>query len=318
MKEIKFCDLCGNKEFEFLFLGHDRMYNIEGEYSMYRCKKCGLLFINPQPAEKELAHHYPAYNYYSLGDTMPSWKKKLLPTLYKTYYSKKGKSSLKIVFFPVLPLLRFTKILPKGKILDVGCGLGNFLALMKHFGMECYGVEPGKFNEEFAKENNLKIKNCTFSEAYYPDNYFDVITLNHVLEHTRCPTETLNKLNHILKPRGTLIITIPQSDSLAYKMFGRFWVQLDIPRHLFIFQVKTIKAYARKTGFKIEKIRYNSTSFQFLGSLFYLINKYRKKEKFLSDRNFVNNPLLVFLFLPFAYICNFIKMGDQIEMVLKK
>lgn len=320
MKEIEFCDLCGNKEFEFLFSGHDLMYNIKGDYSLYRCTECGLLFINPQPTEKEIAKHYPPHKYYSLGGIMPSWKEKLLYVLYKTFYSKKGNPSLKLVFFPVFPLLRFAEILPGGKILDVGCGVGNFLVLMKYFNMDCHGVEPGKFDEQLAKENNLEIKNCTFLEANYPDNYFDVITLNHVFEHTNCPTETLKKLNRILKPGGTLIIAIPQSDCLAYKIFGQCWVQLDIPRHLFTFQEKTIKEYAKKTGFKIKKIRYNSTSFQFLGSFLYWTNNYRRKEKYLSDRNFVNNPLFLNnpLLLPFAYICNFLKVGDQLEIILKK
>jgi ubiquinone/menaquinone biosynthesis C-methylase UbiE len=315
MKEIEFCDLCSNKEFEFLFSGHDRMYNIKGDYSLYRCTKCGLFFINPQPTEKEIAKHYPPNKYYSLG-IMPSWKKKLLHILYKTFYSNKGNSALKLLFFPVLPMLRFTKILPGRKILDVGCGAGNFLVLMKYFDMDCYGVEPSKFDELFAKKNNLEIKNCNFLEADYQDNYFDIITLNHVFEHSSCPTETLKKINRLLKPEGTLIMTIPQSDCLAYKVFGRYWVQLDVPRHLFMFQEKTIKEYARKTGFKIEKVRYNSTSFQFLGSFFYLKN--RGKERYLSDKNFVKNPLLVFLLTPFAYVCNLLKIGDQIEVILCK
>jgi hypothetical protein len=95
-------------------------------------------------------------------------------------------------------------------------------------------------------------------------------------------------------------------------------VQLDIPRHLFTFSKKTIKEYAKKTGFKIEKIRYNSTPFQFLGSFLYWANNNRKQQKYLSDKNFVGSPLFNFLLLPIAYICNFLKTGDQLEITLKK
>src|SRR3990172_1171689 len=192
MKKTESCDLCGSKELKFMFLGHDRMYNIKGDYSVYKCMKCGLFFINPQPTEKEIAKHYPPLKYYSL-EAMPAYKIKLLLILYKTFYSNKGNSALRLFFFPMFPLLRFTRILPGRKILDVGCGAGNFLVLMKYFNMNCYGVEPSKFDELAAKQNNLEIKNCSFLEADYQENYFDIITLNHVFEHSGCPTETLKK-----------------------------------------------------------------------------------------------------------------------------
>jgi 2-polyprenyl-3-methyl-5-hydroxy-6-metoxy-1,4-benzoquinol methylase len=314
VKKIEFCDLCGGKEFEFLFSGHDWTQNIKGDYSLYRCTECGLFFINPQPTEREIAEHYQSHKYYSFRGTVPAWKK----MFYKTFYSKKANPFLELVFFPLLPLPRSTKIMLGGRFLDVGCGAGSFLALMKYFNMDCHGVEPGKFDEQFAKENNLKIKNCTLLEANFPDNYFDVITLNHVFEHVSNPAETLRELHRILKPGGTLILAVPQSDCIAYKIFGRYWVQLDIPRHLFTFSKKTIKEYAKKTEFKIEKMRYNSTSFQFLGSFLYWANNNRKQQKYLTDKNFVGSPLFNFLLLPIAYICNFLKTGDQLEITLKK
>ena len=279
MKEIEFCDLCGNNKFELLFSSHDRLFNIPGDYSLCRCTKCGLFFINPQPTESEIAKHYPSQKYYSLRATIPSWKR----TYYSTFFSKRGTLFLKLVFSPVFPLIRSTKIVPGGKFLDVGCGSGTFLAIMSCFNMKCYGVEPGEFDEQLAKEYSLDIKNCTVEEANYPDNYFDVITMNHVLEHVRSPTMTLRELNRILKPRGTLILAVPQSNCLAYRLFGRHWVALDIPRHLFTFSKKTMKEYLKRTGLRIDRIRYNSTSFQFQGSLLYMTNIY-------SARAF--NPLL--------------------------
>ena len=316
MNRIESCDLCGSKQFEFLFSGRDRMYNILGDYNLKKCVKCGLIFIDPQPSGAELAEHYPASKYYSLGEKLAPGKTRLVILLYKTFYSGNGSSALKLALFPLYPLVRFTRISTLGRTLDVGCGSGKFSVYMKHFGMDCYGVEPGQFDKRFAKENGLKIKHCSLLEADYPDNYFDVITMNHVFEHSDRPTDMLKKLHEILKPGGTLVIAVPQSSCLAYRLFGRHWVQLDVPRHLFIFQLKTIRAYAEKTGFKIEKIRFNSKSFQFLGSLFYLRNK--GKEKFLSDTNFFENPLLLFLVTPFAYFCNLLRIGDQIEVILRK
>jgi len=316
MKSFDSCDLCGGNEFEFILSGRDRIYNVPGEYNLKKCLKCGLFFIDPQPSKEELAKHYPSSSYYSLRESLPGWKKRLVILLYKTFYSGNGSSMLKFVLFPLFPIVRGTRILPSGKLLDVGCGSGKFLVYMRHFKMDCYGVEPGVFDKRIATEYGLKIENTSLLEADYPDIFFDVITLNYVLEHAASPFVMLKKIHRLLKPDGTAIIAIPQSNCLAFNLFGERWVQLDIPRHLFIFQVKSIGEYARRTDFKIETIRFNSNAFQFLGSLFYLFN--RKREKFLSDQTFYENPLFILLATPFAYFANLFSIGDQFEGVLRK
>jgi 2-polyprenyl-3-methyl-5-hydroxy-6-metoxy-1,4-benzoquinol methylase len=224
-------------------------------------------------------------------------------------FSKRGTLFLKLVFSPVFPLIRSTKIVPGGKFLDVGCGSGTFLAIMSCFNMKCCDVEPGEIDQQLAKEYSLDIKNCTLEEANYPDNYFDVITMNHVLEHVTSPTMTLREINRILKPRGTLILAVPQSNCLAYRLFGRHWVALDIPRHLFTFSKKTIKEYLKRTGLRIERIRYNSTSFQFQGSLLYMTNNHSAR---------AINPICKLLLFPIAYICNLLRIGDAFEITLSK
>ena len=215
--------------------------------------------------------------------------------------------------FPIKTQLRSTKIIPNGKILDVGCGSGDFLLLMKSLGMKCYGIEPGSFNDDFAKYNKLNIKRGSLEEIKFPSNFFDVITLNHVFEHVKSPKEVLKELKRILKPNGDLIIGIPQCDSLAFKIFKENWVQLDTPRHLFIYSPNVLKKYAENTGFKINKMRYNSTPFQFLGSFLYLKNKQLSK-----NIGFVQNKVFISLLMPIVFVLNLLKVGDQMEITLKK
>ena len=316
MKKINQCNLCGNKDFNFLFNEKDKMYNIPGNYPVFKCIKCGLIFINPQPGAKEISKHYPKEDYYSLEKN--SSKSELKNLLQKVYYSKDNKL-LKILLLPIKGFINSTKIVPGGRFLDVGCGSGDFLALMKSFDMDCYGVEPGGYNKEFAKERNLKIFNGSLKDAHYQKNYFDVITMNHVLEHVSNPAETLKELQKIIKPEGTLIICIPQSKCLAYKLFKENWVALDIPRHLFTFSKENIWVYVKKEGFKIKKIRYNSTPLQFIGSFLYWNNRNKKKPVSLNE--FMRNKKLMILFyllaFPLAYICNIFKIGDQIEIILE-
>jgi len=304
MNKIKKCDLCGESKFTFLFEGYDRKHGVPGLFNVYKCDNCGLVFINPQPNQEEITRYYPKDEYYSLQriGTRPKhihWRSKLWKILCG-------------------PASRTMKVVRNGKLLDIGCGSGEFLLKMKSRGMECYGIEPYDFDAEFAKRHSLKIFHGHLSDAEFPDEYFDVITLNHVFEHVHNPSETLQETHRILKTGGSLIIAVPNVSSWAFKLFWNYWVNLDVPRHLFSYSDITLKRYAEKTKFKIVKTRYNSDSLGFSGSLLYLMNRYRKREILLEERNVYMFSFLNIILLPFAYLSNRFKCGDCIEILLTK
>jgi ubiquinone/menaquinone biosynthesis C-methylase UbiE len=220
---------------------------------------------------------------------------------------------------PFKPLMiRTVPVVPKGKFLDVGCGAGNFLVQIKSCGMELYGVEPGDFDKKFAKKQGLNIFHGTLEQAKYPENYFDVITLNHVFEHLHNPKETLRELRRILKPGGTLVIAVPQRKCPDYFIFGKYWQPIDIPRHIIVPTAKNMKSYAKGAGFKLKKMKYTGSPSQFLASLLYWTNNFRKNPIYAADTNFMNNSLLFVLLMPYALLCNFLRIGDQVEVILTK
>jgi len=314
------CNLCGSKENEFCFSNHDRMFpEIKGFYNIYKCKDCGLMFLNPQPSQDKLQKHYPSsYSVLSDSKEIADMRKifSLIETLYN-YFDIKDKSFEwgKVLLFPFKPFLRTTKVIENGNFLDVGCGNGYYLFIMKYLGMNPYGVEPGDFDKQFAEDYNLKIIQGDLFEANFRDNFFDVITLNHVLEHVHNPAETMKELYRILNKGGCLIIGVPITDSFAFKLFGKYWAQTDTPRHLFLFSTDNLKKYAENAGFEVEFIRYNSTpSYQFINSFIYLLERKGK----MHNRNRINNFFLNLLFLPITMILNLIRYGDQCEIVLRK
>jgi len=205
-----------------------------------------------------------------------------------------------------------------GNFLDVGCGSGEFLIIMNLLGMESYGIEPGKYDQKFVTEHNLKISKSTLNEINYPSEFFDVVTLNHVFEHVNNPTETLKEIYRITKKGGTVILSVPQSDSLMYKLFKQYWVNLDTPRHLYIYSPKTLKQYAEKVGFVVKRKIYNSGYIQFIGTYAYFTNKYRTNKIYLSDKSFIYNPFLKILFTPLALIFNLLRIGDVVDFELEK
>jgi 2-polyprenyl-3-methyl-5-hydroxy-6-metoxy-1,4-benzoquinol methylase len=322
-EKLDYCDLCGSRDHEFVFTNNDRMFpDIKGEYKLYECKTCGLSFLN-QPSPEVLEKHYSAgYSVYSDSEGTNHSRKifTLIETLYHYIQLNKDISGfsrvLKFLFSPLSNYFRTVKVIEKGKYLDVGCGIGYFPLVMKYLGMEPHGVEPAAFDQELSKYYSLNILNSTLEDAKYENDYFDVISLNHVLEHVPNPSVTIEELYRILKPGGYLIIAVPLKDSLASKIFGKFWAQLDTPRHLHLFSTEILKQYARKYNFDIMKIRYNSEPrYQIIGSLMYFWESFSGKK---SNRMLVHNLYLNLMLIPFTSMLNLLKLGDQCEIILKK
>jgi len=298
MKILETCDLCGEKEFKFLFKNKDTLHQIDEEYDINQCKNCGLIFINPQPEGIELANHYPS-DYY----TFSAKTSKFIDLLYNIYYFENNPLK-KVALLSLKPLVRTILVVKGGRCLDVGCGSGEFLRHLKRAGMDAYGVEPGAFDEKFVKENNLNVVRGTLIDAKFPSNYFDVITINHVFEHLSNPSETMEELSRILKPNGKLIIGVPQYKTPLFKVLGKKWIQLDTPRHLFVPSADNMKQYAQKAKFSVERVRYNMVP----GSLF----------GFSLNKKSLTRKIAFVAALPFVNILNLLKMGDQIEIILIK
>jgi SAM-dependent methyltransferase len=138
----------------------------------------------------------------------------------------------------------------------------------------------------------------------YKKDFFDIITLNHVLEHTNNPNEVLSKIKEIINKKGILIIGVPNSKSLAYRLFGKNWYQLDIPRHIINYSDYNLKLLLNKNGFKIIRVRYNSRPSQFSVSLRYALN----------IKNKIVENVLGLMFLPLTWVVNLLRIGDQIEV----
>ncbi len=311
---MKPCLVCGSKDKRFLFMGKDRLHGVPGTFRVVKCRKCGLIMLDPQPSLNELAKYYPQ-DYHAHARYNPgSAKERFAIYLYKLFFQKGGNPLLKLVFLPFKHLLRGAKIIPGAKILDVGCGNGAFLYKMQAAGMDAYGVEISARGAKEARRLGLKVKCGTLEGQHYPSAYFDVITLNHVLEHVPDPVKTLKELGRILKPNGTLIIAVPNSRSLARVIFGRYWASLDVPRHLMTHNPRTMRIAAKKAGLRVKKVRFVSFPFQFQASLSYLLHP---KAKIPLDKTWLGKSKLAYwLLFPLVYIVDLLHIGDVIEVTL--
>jgi 2-polyprenyl-3-methyl-5-hydroxy-6-metoxy-1,4-benzoquinol methylase len=307
MKKLSECPVCKSEKINFYFNQIDKNIGIQGIFSSSKCSNCKAIFLNPQPTYKESGKFYPNEEYYSFNKIIKkedSIKTRIKLGLYKIYFSNGKNIFEKILFSPIKFFSRGTILNKEIRLLDIGCGSGQFLYEMKSLGLEVYGIEPGKFDKEENKKYNLNIKQGNIESVKYKKEYFDMITLNHVLEHINNPNETLSCIKRILKEEGVLIIGVPNTNSLAFKIFKKNWYQLDIPRHLINYSESNLKLLLEEDGFKTIKVRYNSRPSQFSVSLMYLI---KVKSKIIKS-------LLDFIFLPLTWAVNLLRMGDQIEI----
>ena len=312
MKITKSCSLCKNANLKLLFYGKDKNFHIPGKFPILECRKCRLIFMGIVPDSKELEKYYPKEYYSYTPIDSKGFKFKMKIFLYNLYFNKKkGDYLSKMLFSPFLPFVRGVIISPGKKLLDIGSGSGQFLYEMKQLEMNGQGLEPGSFDEKSARRYELNIKNTDLLGAKYPKEYFDIITMNHVLEHVPNPAKDIEEIYRILNKKGKFIVAVPNYRSLAFFLFGKNWYQLDVPRHLNDFSDKILVKELKGQGFRIERVRYNSRPTQFSISLLYSMNINPKKHPFLT--NFLN-----LFFLPATYFVNSIRLGDQIEVYCSK
>jgi 2-polyprenyl-3-methyl-5-hydroxy-6-metoxy-1,4-benzoquinol methylase len=219
-------------------------------YELRRCQRCELIVTVPQLSSSELDAFYNC-GYYSDKDG-------------RRFTVAAGQSSFR--FFRFLRALRVRGMLGsvRGKhILDVGCGNGYMLAWLKRWGAEVHGTQLSKSAVRFARKR-LGLSSVflgDISKAGYPDDYFDFISLYHVLEHVEDPLEQLRECRRVLKTRGWLSVEVPNAGGLSARRLKEYWLAWDVPRHRVHFTLKTLKALAqrsrlstvRSTHFSIEQ-----------------------------------------------------------------
>ena len=236
MPEVVNCALCGGNTTKELFVGHDLLYGIPGEYHVVQCTKCSLVYINPRPARNEIAVFYPA----TYADHTPQAIRSN-GFLNRLVRDRGLQTKRKLV----------QKFAAGGTLLDVGCATGDFLREMsRERKWNLLGVE---LNSEAARcamsAIDAQITCADFDEVSYLPNSLDVVTMWHVLEHMPDPKSALNKIRSALKPVGVLIIAVPLLDSLNARWFGPYWAGYDVPRHLYTYSKSTLAALLTSSGF---------------------------------------------------------------------
>jgi len=280
------------------------MFGFPGDFFVKKCF-CGLVFLDPIPGEDTLKKYYPSTKYYAYTTNKgEGFFTKLREYLIKNYYSKNLVSkiiSTLINNVPAIPSWR-----SDGKILDVGCGSGETLVLLKKIGWDVYGLDIDKSALRMAKERG--ISNTTYGTfkniSDFPDNYFDAVRMYHVIEHLDNPVEALKIIHKKLKKNGEIIIGTPNTKSVISRLFGKYWLNLDTPRHVILFNPDILKKILIQEKYIVNEVHFCSAG-GILGSVGYFLADLRK-----TKINLLNKTWLVLLFYPIEWFFDKLKVGD--------
>jgi SAM-dependent methyltransferase len=150
---------------------------------------------------------------------------------------------------------KIQRFVPNGRILDIGCGRGITLSLLREGGWETFGTE---ISETAASHARTLLGDSVFVgdllAAPWPESSFDVVSIWHVLEHLPDPSAVLGKCRELLRPGGVLVVAVPNFESLQARLTGRHWFHLDVPRHYWHFGTGVLRGLLEKEGFVLEDL----------------------------------------------------------------
>ena len=196
-----------------------------------------MLITYPQPSLDKLPSYYESIDYISHTDG----NKSLFEKMYQFVKSIALKNKLKLI----------NSQSPKGGILDIGAGVGDFLSVCKNDGWQTIGIEPSDKAKNIAKSKGVSfVENLSELE----NHSFDIITMWHVLEHVPNLEEQITELKRLIKPDGTIIIAVPNFKSFDAKHYGQFWAAFDVPIHLWHFSKTAIQKLFAKEKLELIKV----------------------------------------------------------------
>lgn len=324
------CEICGNREEKRIIRAREMMFGYRDHFDYAECSGCRCLMLINVPGD--IARYYPE-RYYSF-QPLPDLKKEKSDSLAvrylryaRTAYLLSGRNFagwLAAKINPPQPLLatyldwfKNYSVQLGSKILDIGCSRGRLLQELAWYGFkDLIGIDPF-IQSDITYDIGVRIFKKKLRDM---SGQFDVVMLNHSFEHMPQPQSVLESIAGILADKGFLLIRVPTVSSYAWKHYQQDWVQLDAPRHLFLYSLEGIEKLAQETGFIVKNIEYDSTEFQFLGSQQYIkdISLFDERSFYLNPEKSIFSKNDIQAFRAEASRLNKEKQGDQISVHLVK
>lgn len=275
------CPLGCIKDDKIILTGRDLIHDLPGEFTVVKCRTCGLIRTNPRPTPETIGFYYPDNYGPYLGTRIQQPEAESGWTLKIKDITKR---TLKWLF-------RFnTNLLPPltpGSLLEVGCASGAFMHQMATQGWQVEGIEFSPKAAQATVELGYPVHIGSLETASLPSKSFDLIAGFMVLEHLHNPILGLRKMHDWVKPGAWLVLSVPNCSSLEFLLFKKRWQGLHLPNHLYHYTPYTLSAILKNSGWKIEKIFHQRTLLNLIVSTGYLL---RDKGFTKIGKIFINSP----------------------------
>jgi 2-polyprenyl-3-methyl-5-hydroxy-6-metoxy-1,4-benzoquinol methylase len=243
----------------------DRLHGLPGEYTYVRCS-CGLVFQNPRVVTEDLPLLYPAAEY-APHQATDEWDAPHVPQWLESMPGL-GRFVRETTWVVAAGQRVAERLAARARWLDVGCGNGSYLAyLRERFDLDLVGVDFAPAAVHAARRAGLTVHEGTVQDLPAKDGAYDVVSMWWTLEHLPDPKAEIRRARDLLKPGGSLLVSVPNVASLNARVFGRRWHHLDAPRHLTLWTPSTLRRLIQEHGFDLRRISFDRAPWGMTGSL---------------------------------------------------
>ncbi|QJC55776.1 Ubiquinone biosynthesis O-methyltransferase [Polaromonas vacuolata] len=272
LERVPVCPVCGSIAREVLHQGliDNVFYCAPGKWTSWRCSDCQCSYLDPRPSQASI--HLAYGTYYTHQKVPPSkapyatlaslrkFRRSLVNGYTNWRFSTREVPANRLgvlAFLAAWPLKqridREYRHLPRlpndGTLLDVGCGNGGFMQIANACGWDVVGVDPDPKAVINGRCLGLIVLEGGIESFEGQESMFDVITLNHVIEHVHDPVSVLKACYRLLKPAGRLWLETPNIDSMGHSRYLKNWRGIESPRHLVLFNRQSLNRALNNSGF---------------------------------------------------------------------
>jgi 2-polyprenyl-3-methyl-5-hydroxy-6-metoxy-1,4-benzoquinol methylase len=300
------CCVCGSNDAVEIGKGEDyEYYSSSDTFSAMECTSCGLVYLNPRPSVSEFEKIYPS-NYHAFD-----FSKKKFGFVYKVRSRLEARRSLS----------RCRNLPDNARILDVGCGDGFHLSLLREYGKKNWtleGIDLDRRAIKAATQSGLKVHLGSVEEIDLPNENYDLIFMIQTIEHVEKPDAVLRAIHKLLRKGGRLVIVTDNTDSIDFKFFRRHhWGGYHFPRHWNLFNRHSLTKLAENKGFEIEDFTTIVSPVNWVYSIHnWLVD--HKKPKWLINRFTLKSSLSLFVFTALDFLLQKIGKGALLQATLRK
>ncbi|WP_137110701.1 class I SAM-dependent methyltransferase [Rhodobacter sp. SY28-1] len=212
------------------------------------CQSCDVGLMRRAMTPEEVRVSYDMAAYYTHGqthfpDVAPGLADRVLVKL--AWLTDRGR---------MMDAARLQELQPGARrVLDIGCGGGDFVASLAAPGRELFGVDPDPKARDMAAARGVTVEAGTAEvmPSAIGGQTFDLIVMTHVLEHCADPARALRNVRDLLAPGGGFYCEVPNCAALHFQTYAEISEMLDVPRHVHFFTQGSLRRLMEDAGFTV-------------------------------------------------------------------